>query len=58
MKTYKAFGQKIINYSAEIQADDPIEAWNKADGLYAEEWQQEDDIDEIATTEVLEVVGE
>lgn len=58
MKTYKAFGQKIINYSAEIQADDPIEAWNKADGLYAEEWQQEDDIDEIATTEVLEVVSE
>ena len=57
MKTYKAFGQKIINYSAEIQADDPIEAWNKADGLYAEEWQQED-TDEIATTEVLEVVSE
>jgi len=57
MKTYKAFGQKIINYSAEIQADDPIEAWNKADGLYAEEWQQED-TDEIATTEVLEVDSE
>lgn len=52
MKTYKAYGQKIINYTAEVQADDPIEAWNVADKLYVDEWSQMEDDDAISTTEI------
>jgi hypothetical protein len=60
MNTYRIYGQKMTNYYADVQADDPIEAWNKADGLYSNEWNQMEDDDVIAPTEwdLLEDIAE
>lgn len=55
MNNYRAYGQKITNYYADIQADDSIEAWNKADHLLESEWIQTDDLDEISPSDLEQI---